>query len=459
MKFFKSLKFRLTLWSLVVITVLLSVFGTVAYFMLSYNLYRNLDESLRRRVSELQSSLELVDGQIVFEEKFSELVMFFDADGALLQILGPNVEFENIDSLVKKALFGESSFLTAATADGQQVRLYAAPFTVGPTTRIAIVVGRPPDEIKNTLAAFRSMLGLSALAVIALAGTGGMFLAGRALKPVEQITGTAREIGESDLSRRIEVESEDELGRLATTLNQMIGRLEEAFNRQRQFTADASHELRTPLAVIQAESTLATEKERTPAEYRKSLELVSQEVAYMSDIIGKLLFLARSDAGKEPLKLEDINLKQLLTELSLDVEVLCREKGLQFNLGNLDDLTVKGDKVKLRQLFTSLLENAVKYTESGGSVTSSVELKNRTAVVAVSDTGIGIAPEHLPRLFERFYRVDTARSRADGGSGLGLAIAKTIAEAHGGRIEVESDVGKGSTFRVILPLSVPDPQK
>ncbi len=453
MKFFKSLKFRLTIWSLVVIMVLLLVFGTVAYFMLSHNLYQNLDESLRKRVSELQSSLEIKDGQIVFEEKFSELVMFYDADGALLQILGPNVEFANIDGLVKQTLFGQSSFLTAVTKDGQEVRLYAAPFTVDSKTRIAIVVGRPPDEIKNTLVTFRSMLGLSALAVIILAGTGGLFLAGRALKPVDQITGTAREIGESDLSRRIEIESEDELGRLAATLNQMISRLEEAFNRQRQFTADASHELRTPLAVIQAESTLATEKERTPAEYRKSLELVSQEVAYMSDIIGKLLFLARSNAGKEPLNLEEVNLKQLLTELSLDVEVLCREKGLEFNLGQLDDLTVKGDKIKLRQLFTSLLENAVKYTPNGGSITSSIARKDGTAVVAISDTGIGIPPEHLPHLFERFYRVDTARSRADGGSGLGLAIAKYIAEAHGGKIEVESQVGKSSTFRVVLPLS------
>ncbi len=453
MKFFKSLKFRLTIWSLVVIMVLLLVFGTVAYFMLSHNLYQNLDESLRKRVSELQSSLEIKDGQIVFEEKFSELVMFYDADGALLQILGPNDEFANIDGLVKQTLFGQSSFLTAVTKDGQEVRLYAAPFTVDSKTRIAIVVGRPPDEIKNTLVTFRSMLGLSALAVIILAGTGGLFLASRALRPVDQITGTAREIGESDLSRRIEIESEDELGRLAATLNQMISRLEEAFNRQRQFTADASHELRTPLAVIQAESTLATEKERTPAEYRKSLELVSQEVAYMSDIIGKLLFLARSDAGKEPLNLEEVNLKQLLTELSLNGEVHYREKGLEINLGQLDALTVKGDKLKLRQLFPSLLETAVKYTPNGGSITSSIARKDGTAVVAISDTGIGIPPEHLPHLFERFYRVDTARSRADGGSGLGLAIAKYIAEAHGGKIEVESQVGKSSTFRVVLPLS------
>jgi heavy metal sensor kinase len=453
MRFFKTIKFRLTMWYLVTLVVLLFVFGTAAYFMLSHNLHQNLDDSLRTRANELQGSLRVTNSGVEFDERLSELVLIYDANENLMQRLGPNVEFVNIAGIVKQALFGETSFLTAVTTDGQEVRLYATPFTVNSKTRIAVVIGSPLSEISGVLETFRSILGFSALALVILAGIGGMFMTNRTLRPVERITGTAQEIGESDLNRRIDVRSEDELGRLAVTLNRMMERLETAFDRQRQFAADASHELRTPLSIIQAESSLALDKERTAAEYRKALELVSQEVTYMSAILGKLLFLARGDAGKEPMDFKDVNLRELIEGLASDVEVLAREKGLEFNLGTIENLTIKGDRVQLRQLFLNILENAVRYTPCGGSVSISVARNKETAVVTISDTGIGIAPEHLPHIFQRFYRVDKARSRAEGGSGLGLAIAKYIAEAHGGKIDVESQVSKGSIFCVTLPLA------
>jgi len=453
MRFFKTIKFRLTVWYLVAIMVLLSAFSSMAYFMLSRNLYQNLDDSLKTSVAELQRSIDIEQDHIAFSISVNELLLVYDANGTLVQRLGPNIGFTDIDGLVKRALFGQSAFQTAVAGDGQQVRLYAAPFTPDSSTRLALIVGRPPAEIQSILHTFRSILGFSALSIIALAGIGGLFLANRALRPVDRMAATAQEIGESDLSQRVDVQSENEMGRLATTLNGMIARLEAAFSRQRQFTADASHELRTPLAVIQAESTLALEKDRTPAEYRKSLELVSQEVTYMSAVIGKLLLLARGDSGKEPLNFQEVSIKELLTELSSDVEVLARDKGLKFKLGPLEDITVKGDRVKLRQLFLNLLENAIRYTASGGSIISAAVKRKDTAVVSVSDTGIGIPPEHLPRIFERFYRVDKARSRAEGGTGLGLAIVRYIVKAHSGKIEVESQPGRGSTFRVILPLS------
>jgi heavy metal sensor kinase len=449
MRFFKSIKFRLTVWYLVVIVALLLVFGAVAYFMLSNSLRQSLDESLKTRVTELQIA---ENTHAVFVERLDELVLIYNTNGTVLQRLGPNVQLASIDGLVRQALAGQDSFATTSTSDGQEVRLYAAPFVVNPVSCFAIVVGRPTAEIQGVLRTFRYILGISGLGVVILGGIGGLFLASRALKPVDRITRTAQDIGESDLSRRISVHSEDELGRLASTLNRMIERLDVAFGRQRQFTADASHELRTPLAVVQAESTLALSKERPEAEYRKSLELISQEAAYMSDVIGKLLFLARSDAGKEPLNFQDVDLRELLAEVSSDAEALAREKGLQFIHGPLEDLTVKGDRVKLRQLFLNLLDNAVRYTPSGGSISGSAVSKMGMAVVAISDTGIGIPPEHLPHIFDRFYRVDKARSRAEGGVGLGLAIAKYIAEVHGGKIEVESQVGKGSIFYVVLPL-------
>jgi heavy metal sensor kinase len=452
MSIFKSIKVRLTVWYLIAIALLLAVFGAVAYFMLSKNLYRNLDEALRMRVAELQNSITVKDHQISFEQKFNDLILIYDADSALLQKLGPNVRFSNIEEMVQRTLFGQSSFLTAPTTEGQDVRLYAAPFNLDSRTRIAVIVGRPTREIQDMLSIFRVVIIYSALVVVLLAGVGGMFLANRTLKPVDQITNIARGIGEGDLSRRIDIQSEDEMGRLASTLNGMIARLEEAFKKQRQFAADASHELRTPLAIIQAESSLALDKKRTQAEYRRSLELVSQEVDYMSEIIGKLLLLARSDAGSERFNFQEVNLTDLFTELSSDVEALAQEKGLVFNLGPMDNLTVKGDRLKLRQLFLNILDNAIRYTPSGGTVSSSLIRKNGSAFVSISDTGMGIPAEHLPLIFDRFYRVDKARSRSDGGMGLGLAIASSIAKLHGGDIEVESEVGKGSTFHVILPL-------
>ena len=455
MRFFKSIKFRLTMWYVLSLVALLLIFGTTAYLMLSHGLYQNLDDALRTRVNEMQGSFKMEEGRINFAERLSELILIYDANETLVQRLGPNVEFVNIGGLVKQALFGEDSFLTATTSDGQEVRLYAAPFSIDSKTRIAIIIGRPLAEIKGVLRTFRSILGFSTLTLVVLASIGGVFMTSRRLKPVDGITRTAQEIGERDLNRRINVRSEDELGRLAVTLNRMMERLESAFDRQRQFTADASHELRTPLAIIQAESSLALSKERTTAEYRKTLELVSQEVTYMSAIIGKLLFLARGYAGKESLDFKDVNLKELILELASDLEVLASDKGLGLNIGPLENLAVKGDRVQLRQLFLNILENAVRYTPSGGNISGSLSRRKQTAVVAISDTGIGIPPEHLPHIFERFYRVDKARSRAQGGSGLGLAIAKSIAEVHGGEITVESQVGKGSTFQVTLPI-IPD---
>jgi heavy metal sensor kinase len=284
-----------------------------------------------------------------------------------------------------------------------------------------------------------------------------LFLASRVLKPVEQITQAAQKIEESDLSQRIAVKNDDELGRLATTLNDMIARLEEAFNRQRQFTADASHELRTPLAIMQAEATLALSKERTETEYRKSLETISQESTYMSSVIGKLLFLARSDAGKEQLNFEDVDLKDLIIGLSANVEALAADKEIKFAVDTQANLVVNGDKVKLRQLFINILENAVRYTPTGGNISVSLVRKELNTLTTISDTGIGIPPEHLPHIFERFYRVDKARSRADGGVGLGMAIAKYIADSHGGKIEVESQLGKGTTFYITIPLKNNEP--
>lgn len=450
---FKSIKVRLTLLYVAAIAVLLVVFGAVAYSLLARQLYRNLDDSLHSRAVEIQGTLKIYGREVRFEQKVSDIVMIYDADGALLQRLGPNVRFSHIEGIVQKALFGKASFQSATTTEGQDVRLYAAPHNADSKTRVAIVVGKLPGDIQALLAVFRVVIINAGLVVVLLAGLGGLFLAERTLRPVERITGIADEIGEGDLARRIDVESEDELGHLASTLNGMIGRLEEAFDKQRRFVADASHELRTPLAVMQAEVSLALGRERTPEEYRKALEALAQEVGYMSDLVGKLLALARSDAGSESLHFEDVSVAELFAELSQDVAALAQEKGLQYTLGPAEGFAVRGDRTKLKQLLLSVFDNAVRYTPAGGTISASIAAKNGNAIVSVTDTGVGISAEHLPFVFDRFYRVDKARSRAEGGTGLGLAIAKSIAKAHGGDIEVESLVDKGTTVRIILPLA------
>jgi heavy metal sensor kinase len=453
MKFLKTITFRLTLWFLAVIVFMLALFGTFAYSQLSRSLRRGLDNTLQTRFIEIQGSIRFDGRQAVFDEKVAEIVMIYDADGRLMQRLGPNVEFSDISGTIEKALFGTSGFQSASRPGGPDVRFYAVPYNVDPQTRVAIVIGRPTNDIVNVLAAFRMAILNSSFFVVLLAGVGGFFLADRALKPVEKIAETARAIGESDLSRRIDVDSDDELGLLAATLNGMIGRLEAAFKKERQFVADASHELRTPLAILQAESSLALEKERDREDYQRSLELVSQEAAFMSEVVGKMLLLARSDSGSEPIDFEDVKLMPFLGEIAQDLDLLVQDKGLRLELGPLEDLKVRGDRIKLKQLFLNILDNAVRYTPAGGSVTISLVRRDSSAVASIADTGIGIPAEHLPFIFDRFYRVDRSRTAADGGTGLGLAIALTVAKMHGGDIEVASEPGRGSTFRVVLPLT------
>jgi len=475
MSFIHSIRFRFTLWYLVVLGTLLISFSAGAYFYLSHTLHQNFDTSLKVRAAELASTRNIfsIVEQGELEEDIGEVVsIYFRSSDELVQLSarGSNVPYDT--EMVQKAIGGTSSFATIETADGEQLRLCAVPFTppgLAPTQggspptlggpapnaadiqSAALVVGRPTGDIEQALNGLVRTLVIAVPLMLVLAGGGGVFLATRALKPVDKIARTAQEIEEADLSRRIEVHSKDELGRLAATLNQMIERLEKAFKRQQQFTSDASHELRTPLAVIQAESTLTLQKERSASDYQQSLETISQEAARMSTLIDQLLTLARADSGKEQLTFEEVELGELLRELSLEVEILCREKGLNFQFGQLDNLVVRGDKARLGQLFLNLLDNAMKYTPSGGSISVSLREEGQMAVVAITDTGIGIAPEDILFVFERFYRADKARSRADGGAGLGLAICRHIAEVHGGKIEVESQVGKGSTFSVFLP--------
>ena len=279
-----------------------------------------------------------------------------------------------------------------------------------------------------------------------------MFLAGRALSPIDNITRAARRISAEELDQRLNLElPDDEVGRLARTFDEMITRLDDAFRRQRQFTTDASHELRTPLTIIKGQIDVALQKEREPDVYRQVLQTVNDEVDRLIRLAGSLLTLTRADAGQIPLIFEDMEIAEVVAGVSEQVRYTANEKGVELRFDTGPAVAIKADEDLLLQLMLNLLDNAVKYTPPGGRVHVAWRMNGTGVELQVKDDGIGITDEHIPYLFDRFYRVDKARSRAEGGVGLGLAISHWIAEAHGGSIKVKSTVGEGSTFTVFLP--------
>ncbi len=277
----------------------------------------------------------------------------------------------------------------------------------------------------------------------------------RALAPVDEITQGAERISSRNLSSRLTVpQSRDELQHLSETLNGMLERLEAAFRRITQFTADASHELRTPVALMRTTAELSLRKPRPEAEYRGALTLILRELESTSALIENLMLLARADSGFEVLRFAPVDLSETLREACRQGRVLAQGKQISFQEQiALGPVIVEGDAHALQRVFLILLDNAVKYTPPGGSVTVSLANVNGFAVAEIRDTGIGIGEADLPHIFERFYRADKARSRERGGVGLGLSIGRWIAEAHGGVIEAESTPGQGSVFRVRLPIS------
>jgi heavy metal sensor kinase len=317
-----------------------------------------------------------------------------------------------------------------------------------------VQTGLSTDQIIATLSLFRRYLLMLAPLLLLAAASGGYWLSRKALSPVDAITQTARNIGGSNLGDRLEkLTTGDELQRLSDTLNEMLARIESAFLRVTQFTADASHELRTPISLIRTEAEIALRKSRGNEEYREALRHVLLEAERTSSLIEELLSLARADSGRESLPLAPLDLRATITETANDWRQLVEARNLQFNQTIADcELPVLADRGSVKRLLAILLDNAVKYTPSPGVVELRVEARNDKAVIAVRDTGVGIAEQDQGRIFERFYRVDKARSRALGGAGIGLAIADWIVQQHRGSIAVQSSICNGSTFLVELPL-------
>ncbi|ABX31574.1 integral membrane sensor signal transduction histidine kinase [Petrotoga mobilis SJ95] len=434
--------------------ILLLIFGLSSYYALSYSLYDNIDNFLLARMDDFKGALEQAESVEDIENIKAlpnEMIYIYSDDASLLRFYGYLVKIPDIQGKIQKANSGESFFFNLTTDFNWNTRFYVSNAKLKENSNVVIIIGRFTNEIENVLARLKMILISTGVLVMILAGIGGFFYADSSLKPVEKIINTAKNIEENNLTERIKVNSQDELGRLASTLNQMISRLEKAFEQQKQFTADVSHDLRTPLSIIQAESSLTLKKDRSIDEYKKSLELILEETSYMSEIIDKLLFLARSDNKTQFYNFTKTNLKSLLEEVIKKVSPLYHNKSLTLQVEKLEELNIRADKDKLKEALINILDNSLKYTDEGKVTISSVKIGN-FAKISIEDTGRGIPKEDLHRIFDRFYRGDKARTSSEKSTGLGLAIVKEIVNAHDGRIEVESEVGKGTVFSLFLPI-------
>ena len=351
-----------------------------------------------------------------------------------------------------------------AIREGSRVLASSPQASPGPRDRIAartvdaggrtyhIEVSASLDSIDSELAVVRRAIFVALPLILALAGVGGYWLTTRSLRPLGWMAEQAHSITETNLDTRIKIDNAaEELAVLVTSFNELLSRLDHSFDTMRRFVADASHELRTPISVIRGEADVALSQERSAAEYRESLGVVLDEARRLSRLVDDLLNLARADAGHVRLQTHDFYLNELLAECCRSVQGLANTRGLALECCPGNDLQFTGDEQLLRRLVINLLDNAIRYTPSGGKVRAELQAAGGSVFLRVSDTGIGIAPEDAARVFERFYRAGEARSRQNGGFGLGLAIVRWIAESHRGTVDCKSGPGEGSTFTVTLP--------
>ena len=476
-----SVRLRLTLWSLVLLGAVLLAFSLFIYFRQQ----RDLDANTVARLQDLGAQMAgyfkqnheqlarngiagVIDSLVQEQPKASSelVVALFDLQGQISQYsksLGPGDVAAMQKAWLSTRNNAKNSVVTQSITLLGSPRAYDIYYAPAPFPELGvslIAIGLPVDP-GGQLAQLAWTLLTGSLALLAADLVIGYWLAGRILRPVQAITRAAREIGESDLQRRLALGRADELGELADTFDQMLARLEAAFERQRQFTADASHELRTPLTIVDLETERALAQLRSPEEYQRALAVIQTESNAMARLVNDLLTLARLEAGASAWKPEPLDLSDVTLEVVERLAPLAQSQGVQLVVGELPELPVLGDQRYLAQMLANLIENALQHgqaecprvrVEAGSRLDASFSAGRSLAWVRVTDNGAGIAPEHLAHIFDRFYRVDQART-AHSGSGLGLAIVQQIARAHGGQATVQSSgaAGEGACFEVALP--------
>jgi heavy metal sensor kinase len=464
-----SIRLRLTLWQTALLALVLAAFATLVYTAVAEQETTRLDLRLRAEAGDIQeayqklkqdrsketrTSAEIADAMTAALGDDALAATLVDADGTTIASTGNLPPLLEIPPALAKHVAAGDDNPKQISVDGEPFRLFGEGIDLanGRADGAVFVVAseRPMEE---ALAGWRWLLaGVVAVATLLAWGIGWV-VTSAAMRPVDRLTQAARAIGEAGeaTGRLPEPPQADELGRLARTFNWMLGRLAETSATQRRFLADASHEMRTPLTVVQTNAQgLLRRADGDPAEREESLRAILRESDRMARLINDLLTLARVDAGQR-LARQTLALDELVLEVYHQERPLA--EGVRLEIGAWDRAEVVGDADRLKQVLLNLVDNALRYTPTGGTVRIEVARNADAAVVRVRDTGPGIPDAERERIFERFYRVDQGRSRGDGGTGLGLAIAREVAEAHGGRIEVESKPGRGSTFSLILPLA------
>jgi heavy metal sensor kinase len=454
----KTLRMQFALWTSGLLLSALTLFGIFVYIRMAQSLAASVDNTLKLAVSQVGAEVDVENGEVVMDESISEDMFPLLEQGFSFQVLnnaGQTIReygsYRNLPQPQAKFTGPDQPgvFITFTdTATQHPVRMYTAPVVEDEKIVGIVQVAQSLNNTRQTLNQLLMNLLIGGPLLIVWAGVGGYFLAAKTLAPIDKITHMARRISAEDLSARLNLPpTDDEAGRLASTFDSMLARLDEGFRRERDFSADASHELRTPLAAMQTilSSTLA--QQRTPSQYEQVLADLGEETERLRTLVEGLLHLTRSD-GHQPVVMEPVDLSTLLTDVADSLRLLAEDKGLELRANISNNLTINGDSDALVRLFVNLVENAIKYTEQGQISVAANQGQNGCVEVNIADTGVGIASEHLPYIFNRFYRVD--ESRATPGTGLGLAIAWHVAQAHGGTIGVKSKIGEGTVFTVQL---------
>lgn len=452
-----SIRFRLTIWYSTVLLLGLVLFGAGMWTKLERRLIAGVDATLAQRVQGLKTYFEVegeteVKDREQLEQELSEfarevpegaLIQLRDSTGRLLLPFPENSGFPNFPS-------GSLGYRTMAR-DGRSYRVLASRIEYG-GRQYDVSVASELDGVRAVMRDFRRFLFLMVPAVLALACLGGYWISRRALAPVDEITRVAKSIGLQNLAERLAVpQTGDEIQRMSEAWNEVLERLDLAVTRIRQFTADASHELRTPVALIRATAELALRRERPAAEYQKSLRDIQSEAERMSELTESLLILARTDANRLEMPLAETDLNEVVREVVRQSDPIAGAKGIVLRADTMERPAVAAaNESAIRRLLLTLVDNALKHTPSGGTVTVATAQTSGGVVLSVQDTGEGIQMDALPHIFERFFRTDTARSSGSG-VGLGLSIAQAIARAHESVITVESGPGAGARFALVLP--------
>src|SRR5215471_10984147 len=463
----RSIQFRLTVWYAGLLALLLLLFGASTYLGLRHYLNQTLNESLGRQARQIGEGF-LIDvaiggeGYVISEinehyapELNNRFVRVTRADGSVLYVSGKPKE-SHFDPTAVSTVSApvNRDFLREEHVPGGELLIYAHPFTERTGQRFLIEVGAPYEQVEVVLYGLLLALALGLPLTVIVAISGGWLLMRRALDPVDEITRGAEQITSRNLSQRLPVaKTGDHLERLSAALNRMIERLEESFLYVSRFTADASHELRTPLTILRGELEASAEHPEIAPGLRETVESALEETERLSRIVESLMAISRLDAGEARMERDLLDLAELAASTTEQMRLLAEDKGIALRCESEELVNIEGDRARLKQVIVNLVDNAIKYTPAGGLVGVNVGGSNGRALLKVNDNGVGIPPEALPHIFERFYRADKARSRQMGGAGLGLSIIKAIVTAHGGQVRVESVEGKGSRFLVELPIA------